>query len=276
MSFTTTMELIPLQEDVCLHIEKSHPTQTQADAYPAIIFLHFWGGSCKTWSPISSLIASSFPTVRIDLRGWGNSTGPADETEYSIPNLAQDIEQILARLGFQKYIIVGHSMGAKVAQAIAGRKLVAGLAGLVLLCPAPPTPLVLSNEMREQQISAYDDASNAEFVVRNVLTAKTLPDDTVQGIVKDMLKGNAYAKAAWPRYGMKEDILDLAKDISVPEIIIAGGEDQVEPVSRVKTEVSDIISGAELIVLEEVGHLALLEAPEKIAEIINSFISSRF
>ncbi|CVL11698.1 hypothetical protein FPRO06_13008 [Fusarium proliferatum] len=272
MSFTSSTKRIPLQDNVHLHLEQSFPSRQHQD-YPTIIFLHFWGGSSKTWSPVNDLIASSFSTVRIDFRGWGSSTGPSDETEYSILQLAQDVELAIKRLDLRKYIIVGHSMGAKVAQAIAGRNLMDGLAGLVLLCPAPPTPLMLPEDMRDQQISAYDSAKNAEFVARNVLTAKSLPDGTIKGIVEDMLKGNPSAKEAWPRYAMNEDIIELAKSISIPSIIIAGGKDQVEPVDRIKAEVSGNISVAEFLVLEEVGHLAPLEAPEKVAGIINDFVS---
>ncbi|CVL03553.1 uncharacterized protein FMAN_15134 [Fusarium mangiferae] len=274
MSFISTTKHIPLQEDVHLHIEQSFPSRQSQD-HPTIIFLHFWGGSSKTWSPVNDLIAPAFPTARIDFRGWGSSTGPADETGYSILQLAQDVEHVITQLELQKYIIVGHSMGAKVAQAVAGRKFVIGLTGLVLLCPAPPTPLVLPEEMRDQQVSAYDNAQNAGSVARNVLTAKALADGTIKGIVEDMLKGSPSAKAAWPRYAMNEDILELAKTISIPSIVIAGGKDQVEPVARVKAEVSGNISVAEFLVLEEVGHLAPLEAPEEVAEIITDFISSR-
>ncbi|KAF4501662.1 alpha beta-Hydrolase [Fusarium agapanthi] len=273
MSFTSITKRIPLQDDVHLHIEQSFPSRQHHD-HPTIFFLHFWGGSSKTWSPVNHLIASAFPTVRIDFRGWGNSTGPADETRYSILQLALDVEFVITQLNLQKYIIVGHSMGAKVAQAIAGRNLVGGLAGLVLLCPAPPTPLILPEEMRDQQVSAYDNTQNAEFVARNVLTAKSLPDATIKGIVEDMLEGSPSAKAAWPRYAMEEDILELAKSITIPSIVVAGGKDQVEPVVRVKAEVSGNIFVAKFLVLEEVGHLAPLEAPEMVAEIISDFVSS--
>ncbi|KAG9494880.1 hypothetical protein J7337_013109 [Fusarium musae] len=273
MLFVSTTKRIRLQDDVHLYVEQSFPLRSQD--HLTIIFLHFWGGSSKTWSPVHDLIAPTFPTVRLDFRGWGNSSGPANETGYSILQLAQDVELVIEQLELQRCIIVGHSMGAKVAQAVAGRKCVDGLAGLVLLCPAPPTPLILPEEMRDQQISAYDNARNAEFVVRNVLTAKPLPDVTMKKIVGDMLKGNPAARVAWPRHAMNEDVRELAKGISIPSIVISGGKDQVEPVARVKSEVSGNISFAEFHVLEEAGHLALLEAPEEVAEIISDFVSRR-
>ncbi|KAM0264848.1 hypothetical protein ACHAPA_008097 [Fusarium lateritium] len=269
MSFTTTTTYLDVEADVKLHIEKSFPTKPQYSEPIVIVFLHFWGGSSSTWAPVNSLVASSVPAIRIDFRGWGRSSGPPDDTAYSITALAQDVEQVMIQLNVQKCILVGHSMGAKVVQAIAGRKRVSGLLGMVLLCPAPPTPLVLSEQMREQQISTYDDASNAEFVVRNVLTSETLSDEIVQTTVQDMLKGNASAKRGWPLYAMGEDILALAKDISVPLVVVVAGEkDKVEPVDRVEAEVGGNIPDARLIILEDVGHLALLETPDKVAKVI--------
>ncbi|KAH8685082.1 Alpha/Beta hydrolase protein [Ilyonectria robusta] len=277
MSFTTTTHLIDLQRDVKLHVKRSFPTREPpipAAEMTAVIFLHFWGGSISTCAQVNALVATTCPTIRIDFRGWGNSIGPDDEMEYSTIKLAQDVENIIRHLHLKSYIIVGHSMGAKVAQAVAGRKVNYGLVGLVLACPAPPTPLNLSHEMRDQQMHAYDNAQNAEFVTQRVLTSKQLPIDIVQSTVNDMLKASSHAKRAWPEYAMGENILDLAKSIQVPVLVIAAGKDVVEPVARVKAEVCANIPGARLITIDDSGHLIPLEAPEEMAEIIIGFLSN--
>lgn len=277
MSFTTTAHLIELQPDVTLHVKRSFPISEPskpAAERTAVIFLHFWGGSESTWAQVNALVATTCPTIRIDFRGWGNSIGPDDEMEYSTIKLAQDIENIVRHLDLRSYIMVGHSMGAKVAQAVAGRKVNDGLVGLVLACPAPPTPLNLSREMRDQQIHAYDNAQNAEFVTRRVLTSKQLPIHIVQSTVNDMLKASRFAKRAWPEYAMGEDILELAKSIQVPVLVIAAGKDIVEPASRVRAEVCANIPSARLITIDDSGHLMPLEAPEEMAEIIISFLSN--
>ncbi|SPJ74154.1 uncharacterized protein FTOL_03884 [Fusarium torulosum] len=273
MPFTTTTTCLHLEADVKLHIEMSFPTKPQYSEPIVILLLHFWGGSSRTWAPVNSLIASFVPTIRIDFRGWGKSVGPADKTAFSVTTLAQDVEQIIIRLDVRRYILVGHSMGAKVAQAIAGRKRVSGLLGMILLCPEPPTPLVLLKQMRDQQISAYDDGACAEFVARHILTSKDLSGAIPQTTVQDMLKGNASVKRRWPLHAVREDKGGLAEGISVPLVVAAGEKDKVEQVNRVKAEVSSSIPSVKLIILEEVGHLALLEAPEKVAEIICDLVS---
>ena len=124
-------------------------------------------------------------------------------------------------------------MGGKVAQPIAGRNLVKGLRGMVLIAPAPPTPLVLPGEMREQQLAAYSSSQSAQFVVRNVLSGSLLSSETIQELVEDMMRGNEFAKAAWPAYVMGEDIVNETRKIDVPVLVVVGEKDRVETVERV-------------------------------------------
>jgi 3-oxoadipate enol-lactonase len=165
-------------------------------------------------------------------------------------------------------------MGAKVAQLIAGRNQNPGLKGLILLAPAPPTPLILPEDMKEQQISAYSCPEAAEFVVRNVLTSSPVSDQQVKSLVEDMLKGNEYAKKAWPAYAMGEDILEQVRGIRTKVLVIVGAKDKVEVLEKVRKEVLGNIMGAELKILEGNGHLVLVEKPEEVAELIAGFVGS--
>lgn len=192
-------------------------------------------------------------------------------TLYSVHQLATDIETLIPELDVQDFILIGHSMGGKVAQLIAGRNLVKGLKGVVLIAPAPPTPFELPPDMKEQQLTAYLSPESGEFVVRNVLLASNLSDETVTSLVEDMLKGNKSAKAAWPEYAMGEDIVEQAEKINVPVLVIGGGKDIVEPVYRLRKEVLGRISGAELEVIEGSGHLLPVEYPELVARNIEDF-----
>ncbi|KAG4423339.1 hypothetical protein IFR04_003573 [Cadophora malorum] len=240
---------------------------------PSLIFLHFWGGSSLTFKPLISSLSTQIHTLSIDFRGWGLSTGPTDPSGYSINTLVSDIETLLPKLNIQDFILVGHSMGGKVAQLIAGRNLVPGLKGVVLLAPAPPTPLELPEEMRDQQRKAYCSAESAEFVVRNVLSSckPPLSDTIVSSLVEDMLKGNVYAREAWPSYGMGEDMVAEARKIDVPVLVVAGSLDRVEPVERLRSEVLVNVRGAVLVVVERAGHLLMVERPDMVAGYVESF-----
>jgi 3-oxoadipate enol-lactonase len=247
---------------------------TRKASTPTLIFLHFWGGSSRTFTATISHLSPNFHAIAIDFRGWGQSTGPHLAEAYSIVDLATDIESLIPKLDIQDFILVGHSMGGKVAQLIAGRNLVNGLRGVVLIGPAPPTPFSLPPDMKTQQLVAYSSPESAEFVVKNVLSSLKLTDETTTMLVEDMLRGNEFATAAWPNYAMGEDVLAATRSIKVPVLVIAGELDRVEPVERVRAEVVGIIEHADLVVVRGSGHLLPVEAPEKVAGYIESFVKN--
>jgi 3-oxoadipate enol-lactonase len=239
---------------------------------PSLIFLHFWGGSSRTFTNTISHLSSHFQCIAVDFPGWGFSTGPQSPEAYSISDLATYIEVLIPKLDVKDYVLVGHSMGGKVSQLIAGRNRIPGLKGMVLIAPAPPTSLELPQDMKEQQLSAYSNHQSAEFVVRNVLSSSDVPDEEVSALVEDMLKGNEFATKAWPAYAMAEDILAEASKITIPVLIVCGELDKVETIERSKVEVLGNIPGAEMVVVEGSGHLLPVENPEQLAHHLERFV----
>ncbi|VUC26816.1 unnamed protein product [Clonostachys rosea] len=248
------------------------PTSAGKSNRTTVVFLHYWGGSSKTWSQVNSQISQQHPTVAIDFRGWGKSTGPSHPDAYSMSRLASDVKHVITSLELQQYILVGLSMGAKVAQLLAGAGELPGLKGIILVSPAPPTPLSLPPQMRDQQVHAYDDAESANIVALNVLTASSPSGNVLESLVSDMLRGNEWAKKAWPTYGMGEDITTATSRIRCPVLVVAAGKDIVEPLERVKSEVCQNIQGAKLEVLEGSGHLSPIDCPSELSEHIRHFI----
>ena len=271
---TPESKMFHLEEDVTIKAIISRPPDIKLQlTSPArtLVFLHFWGGSSSTWSDVNEALSLNYTTVAIDLRGWGGSTGPAKDDAYSIFHLANDVEAVVKSLELTNFILVGLSMGAKVAQLVAGRGRLDGLKGLILVSPAPPTPMELPEEMREQQIHAYDNASSAEFVAKNVLTVSSPSESTVQSLVRDMLRGNEWARAAWPSYAMAEDVSHVTHNIKLPVLVVAAKKDVVEPLDRVQKEVCGRIQSAQLVVLENSGHLSPIDDPLKLANHIDRF-----
>src|SRR5271168_4401937 len=111
----------------------------------AVVFLHCWGGSTRTWDHVIAALPPGYRTVAVDQRGWGSSEHPT--SGYSLAELADDTEGAIEALGLERYILVGHSMGGKTVQFLASRR-PKGLAGLVLVAPAPPSPFNVPEELR--------------------------------------------------------------------------------------------------------------------------------
>jgi uncharacterized protein (TIGR02246 family) len=237
----------------------------------ALVFLHYYGGSTRTWDGVASQLSERYRIVATDHRGWGDSEAPADG--YRIADLAADAEGVIAALGLRRYVLIGHSMGGKVAQLIASRR-PGGLEGLVLVAPSPPSPMVLSDEQRATLAGAYQSRESVEFVIDHVLTAKPLDAARREQVIEDSLKAAPQAKAAWPNVAMREDITEAVASIDVPTIVISGELDQVDRVATLQAELLSRIPHAAMHILPGTGHLSPLEAPAEIARIIARFVGA--
>ena len=85
-----------------------------------VVFLHYWGGSHRTFAPVIDRLAPGYAVVSYDHRGWGAARDlPAP---YGIDPLADDVLDVVRGLGLRRYVLAGHSMGGKVAQLVASRR----------------------------------------------------------------------------------------------------------------------------------------------------------
>lgn len=270
-----------------LHVRSFGPV----DAPLAIVFLHYWGGTARTWDKTIEFTLKSHPDVRAvayDTRGWGSSSKPEDDkSAYTISGLANDAAKLIARLEPQpkRVVLVGHSMGGKIAQLVAARwgkdtavTSLPSLAGLVLVAPAPPTPINLPEENVQQLLHAYDSPESIRLTVEHVLSGngwESLGEGVGQQIVEDSLAGGDLARDTWPRHAMPEDIqAEVAEGLSgksVPILVVGAELDKVEPVKLLQEKVVPKL-GAELVVLKGVGHLIPLEAGDKLGAHISAFV----
>jgi pimeloyl-ACP methyl ester carboxylesterase len=233
---------------------------------PALVFLHYWGGSSRTWSHVIEHLSRINRCIAIDFRGWGQSTKVADD--HALETLASDVIAVVDELGLKEYVVIGHSMGGKVAQLVAARQ-PSGLKQLILYAPAPPNPLDVPEEVRKSFVALYQTRQGAETVISN-LTPHPLSNVDREQIIDDTLCGSADAKRAWPERGMIEDIREKTSKITIPVHIIAGGDDPVEPEASLRDNFGKVLQGVEFTVIPGIGHVGPLEAPDKLAHAIRS------
>jgi len=251
-----------LSNTVKLHVED---VGTNA---PALVFLHYWGGSSRTWRHVIQALTPAFRCIAIDQRGWGQSDKPPGA--YTLDALADDARGLIDSLALSHYILVGHSMGGKVAQLLASRH-PPGLAGLVLVAPSPPSPMNMPLEVRQSMVKAYESRESILATVQQVLAASPLQPDDLETVVQDSLQGAPAAKAAWPLAASQEDISAQVALIHVPTLVISGEKDRVDPPAVLQQELMTRIPYATLHVLPGIGHLSPLEAPGDLSALIRDF-----
>ncbi|RQR22302.1 alpha/beta hydrolase [Burkholderia sp. Bp9143] len=243
--------------------------EERGDGEPALLFLHYYGGSSRTWDGVIRDLAGRYRSVAMDHRGWGDSDAP--EQGYAIGDLANDVQDVIEALNLERYVVVGHSMSGKVAQLFASRR-PAGLQGVILVAPSPPSPMTFSGEQRAAMAKVYDSRESITWALDNVLTANRLAPELREQVIADSLRGAPQAKVAWPLGGMVEDITADVSSINVPVVVIAGEFDQVDRPETLQSELLPRIPGARMHVLPGTGHLSPLENPAAVAAAIHPFM----
>ncbi|KAK0303353.1 hypothetical protein LTR82_017576 [Friedmanniomyces endolithicus] len=286
-------QTIQVSEVIHLHTIISTPNQPTSPTRPALVLFHFWGGANNTYRPLITHLCSDFALIVPSLRGWGESSRPTNPGAYRTADYGADIVALLQKLNSDSpelfsngVVLVGHSMGAKIAQWLLTQQHLLPpsvmIRGLVLLAPAPAGSHSLPPEMREQQVHAYDNAASAEFVVRNVLLGRldAVSDRVVGDIVADAVSGSEGARAAWPRYGMGEDFEDAVRGYgkyggALRVLVLVGELDTVETEQSVKKRTVGVLlqsgAGVKAVTLSGTGHLSPVEAQEEVADAIRGF-----
>lgn len=85
---------------------------------PALLLLHGYPQTHVMWHKIAPRLAENFTVVATDLRGYGDSSKPTSiphHLNYSKRVIAQDQVEVMSKLGYEEFYVVGHDRGARVA-----------------------------------------------------------------------------------------------------------------------------------------------------------------
>ncbi|GJE17892.1 alpha/beta hydrolase [Methylobacterium marchantiae] len=247
---------------------------------PAIVCLHFLGGSAREWEPIAARLDGVARVVALDLPGFGDA---AETSGYTVEAMADHVAGRIAAAGLGgRWYLAGHSMGAKVALALArraedGAADLAGLAGLLLLGGSPPSPEPMSDDKRREMMgwisadAATRFAKAAEFIDRN--TGAPLAEPLRSGAIEDVLRASPAAWTAWLNHGSREDWSHRIGILRIPAVVVGGTEDADLGAAAQRALTLPHLTHGRLVALEGAGHLLPLERPEAVAGLIAGLVA---
>ena len=186
---------------------------------------------------------------------------------------ASDVESMIAQLVRGPYVLVGHSMGGKIALALAARR-PADLEALVLVAPSPPTAEPIPQTERERLLSAHGDEL-AAAVTADAIVAHALAPALRRQVIEDSVRSSREAWRAWLDRGSREDISALVPNIVVPTLVVSSDADMVIPQALLEVELLSRVRHARLVVLHDVGHLSPLECPAGLSWVIASELARK-
>ena len=259
-------------------------TEAQSDKPGApIVLLHCYACSLHWWDPMVPLLSEDHRVITIDLLGFGGSEKPS--SGYSMEDQAGLVAEALSQLQVQGAVVVGHSMGAAVATALAEQ----------------------SSELvdRVVNIDQVPDSSygNLPFVARlgyvpvvGQLLNRVIPDSVVEDTYEDAfapgydisagfenpdqvvddfnaMTYTSYHDAAQAEDDYTDDVpLDeRLKDAAVPLLVIFGAEDQIAKDPAEALAAYDDVPGVRTATIDDAGHSPNVEQPEQTADLVLEF-----
>jgi len=236
-------------------------------AGPALVLLHFFGGSSRSWRGVMDRLPPDLTCVAVDLPGFGGSDPP--EPGCTVESQAAAVEALLDRLGLGRRAVVGHSMGGKIALVLAARRPEQNPA-LVLVAASPPGPEPGDEAQRRELAASHGRREAMEALVRKI-TRRPLDPDTFRATVDDHLRAHHRAWSWWLQHGVQEDLSALAARVRSSALLLSGGADPVfKP--DLHRMVAARLPHARQRTIPEVGHLLPLEAPDQLAAILQDEI----
>ncbi len=239
---------------------------------PAVVVLHGFPESLHIWDQFIKSFTPNFKIIAIDLPGFGESS--VYSPVHTMSFMAQAVKAVLVTENISKAILIGHSMGGYVSLAFL-ELFPENLAGIVLLHSqaAADSPEAKVNRARTIEVVKKDHKDFIGKFIPNLFAKENVIrlDREIEALKQQAYQTSTEAVvAALSGMAEREDARELLKKSTVPVFFVVGKKDSRIPLSVV-TEQMSLPKDAEALLLDDVGHMGFLEAPEKIFPAIESF-----
>jgi 3-oxoadipate enol-lactonase len=226
-----------------------------------LILLHGYPLDHRIWDPIIPLLENDFELIIPDLRGFGESK--AIDTNYSISEMAEDVAQLVEKIGFPKALIAGHSMGGYVSLAFA-RLFPDRLLGLGLISSQAIADTPEKKESRYLSLKQLQESGRKS--IANSMVGKLTSDSMLQNQMYDIIMSQSEAgiMSAIKALAERSDQTSIVGTLDVPLLVVHGDSDELIPFERA-VEVSKVAENSNLVVIAKAGHMPMLEYPEATA-----------
>ena len=237
-----------------------------------LVLLHGFLESQKIWNHFSDQLAQSFKVLTIDLPGHGETDvfGEVHSMEF----MAEMVKAIIDTQNITGVTLIGHSMGGYVALAFA-RLFPETTAGLVIFHSQAAADTEEAKMNRTRTIQIVEE--NHEGFIKNFIPDLFAPENVVKlndSIEQLKAQAASTSKAAIiaALAGMKDrnDSLDLLAETSAPVLFIIGKKDKRINVSQVMEQAA-LPAHSEVLLLDGVGHMGYIEAPDLTLKTISDF-----
>ena len=243
---------------------------------PPIVLLHCFGCAIDWWDGVIAELRRERRVIAIDMLGFGGSEKPG--SGYSMEEQSSLVAQVLSRLDVEGATVVGHSLGATVAVALAeqSRELVDRI---VVIDQAPDDSFGDLDFLAELSMTPVIGQAlwriTPDFGVKDGLGQAFAPGYDVPDAFVDDFRQMTYTSfddspAAENDYSDEQPLDDRIAAALVPLLAIFGSEDQIYDARDALSAYAGV-PGARTELIDGAGHSPNVENPEETAKLILGF-----
>lgn len=235
------------------------------------VVMHGWFYDWRVFEPmLPALDPAVFSLAFMDCRGYGSSR--AMTGTFDIDTIAADALELASHLGWERFAVVGHSMGGKAALRVAANA-PHRVTRILALTPVWAGAAPFDAQTLGQFRGAVRDVSLRAAIVHNerdgsvpAAWSRWLAEKSVEASTVEAF--GAYLES-WALGDFADQIHELPHDT----LAVAGAEDAGVPVDAVKATWIAGLPNSRLEVLGECGHYPMLERPLALAAIFERFLT---
>lgn len=240
--------------------------ERHGDAGEPLVFVHGYTGDITDWRHQIEPFSTDYQLMIFDNRGHGKSEAPADRSTYTVEQMADDAEALVAEVGFERYHLLGHSMGGAIAQEIALRS--AGRLRSLTLEDTSPLFDLSGNEMLAKLSAARNQIAETQGMGALAQwkspfpTPPHMPANRVVEVAERLSRMSVDAFiGAQAGLDSWAGSVDRLASIVAPTLVIVGDRD-FAPLVEASKMLASTIPNAKLEVIPECGHAPQFERPE--------------
>lgn len=227
-----------------------------------VVFLHSLAGDSSHWASHLSHLRHKRRALAIDLRGHGKSARPRNG-DYSLAAFVRDVDEVVDHLEIERFVLVGHSLGAAVAAEYAARH-PKRVAGLVLVGAPGRTP------------AEHDRRILAALEKDYPGTMRRLWDEALAGsqahvrtqVLQQLAEVPRKDGIAMMRALLRHDPVAALDRYHGPELIVSTDEQASDP-----AELHRLRPKTEHVHMPGTGHWPHLDQPKEFNEVLETFLA---
>lgn len=261
-------------------IEYAWRTAGAESGSPALL-VHGYTGNLRNWAlTVPALTGAGWRTLSADNPGHGDSSAPRSFEPYALQNVAADLHELADALDFCPGVVIGHSMGAAIAEeyAIAHRDHVRAL---VLVGSAGgasgPEREDLSEDM--EALRAARDSGGMEAVYDLLVAHGKRPEAAHTTAERRALLRREFARTSFEGFEFgalalrtRRETLNELATLGCP-VLIVHGADESPMLVRVSDDLAEAMPHARRVVVDGAGHSPQFETPDTFNEVLLEFLA---